>query len=437
MKSIHKLSRLNKGLFTANIPGSKSFTNRALVIAAHRVGETLISNALICDDTLYLAKALDAFDGISVVQHGNSFHVNRTKEQITAPSEPIFLGAAGTPVRLMLAFSATAQGETLVTGNARLSERPMQDILDAFDTAGIHYEYRGVHGCLPVLVKGGQATTTDWTVSGEISSQFLTSLLIHASQQSNHESIHITVPGHLVSKPYVLMTLDMMAKCGLDAKEVGNNQFVVKPSKPTANEIKVEVDASGMSYFLTAAALTKTTVRIPGITLRSAQGDVGLAKVYASMGCTLIEEADAIVLTGASLKGIDVDMEEMPDVVLSLAMAASQASSPTHITNIANLRVKECDRIAACSSELQRLGGKTEEGSDWLTIYPVQQYQAANIHTYDDHRVAMAFSLIGLISDGVAIEDPECVSKSFPNYWQELERFIAFHTANQETLETA
>lgn len=428
MDTLSKLKNIHDEIYDAVIPGSKSFTNRALLIAAHRVGKTIISDALICDDTCYLAKAIDAFGGISVTQEGTTFTVIRDNKEIFAPSVPIFLGGAGTPVRLMLTFASTANGETLVTGNARLTERPMKDILNAFDTAGIEYQCKGVQGFLPVLVTGAPAKTDSWQVNGDISSQFLTSLLLHASQQSQFDSVTVSVPGHLVSRPYINMTLEMMRSCGLQISEPSENTFTVMPCSPTAEEIRVEVDASGMSYLLTAAAITNSSVRIPGITLNSAQGDAGLAKVYEQMGCKLTQEEDAIVLTGDKLSGLDVDMEDMPDVVLSLAIAATQASTPTTITNIANLRVKECDRIAACCNELARLGIQVEEGSDWLRVYPAQEITPAQVHTYDDHRVAMAFSLLGLLNEGVSVEDPNCVSKSFPKFWEEMSRFINFHS---------
>ena len=329
----------------------------------------------------------------------------------------------------MLAFAASAEGETIVSGNPRLSQRPMKDILDAFVAMGIQFECMEQEGCLPVKIIGGRPTSNLWEVSGEISSQFLSSLLIHAAQQDQFESVEVSVPGHLVSKPYVNMTLDMMNKVGIKIEETQPNRFIVQPSNPVAEEIVVEVDASGMSYPVTAAVLTQTSVRIRGISRKSAQGDVALVDVYAKMGCDVREDEEGILITGKPLSGIDVDMEFMPDVVLSLAVAASQASGPTKITNIANLRVKECDRIAACANELIRLGFEVEEGSDWLVIHPKKSLTPAQVHTYDDHRVAMAFSLLGLLYEGVSVEDPACVSKSFPEFWNEMQRFMDFHRA--------
>jgi len=427
VNKLNVVNKINNELFVAEVPGSKSYTNRALILAAYRVGKTKITNALICDDTQYLATALNGFGGITVEQVDNGFIVDRTQKIITSPSAPVFMGGAGTPARFLLAFALTAEGVTTVTGNPRLSQRPMQDILDAFSVMGNEFKCLEAEGCLPIEIIGGLAKNNDWQVSGEISSQFLSSLLLHASQQSHFDEIRISVPKNLVSKSYVNMTLDMMINVGLNIIESQENVYIVHPSAVLSDNIQVEVDASGMSYLLTAAVLTRSKVKITGISRQSAQGDVGLIDVYEKMGCKVIEDEQGITLIGQPITGIDVDMEVMPDVVLSLAVAASQASSSTKITNIANLRVKECDRIAACANELQRLGVEVEEGADWLIIHPNKELLSANINTYDDHRVAMAFSLLGLIASGISVEDPSCVSKSFPNFWHEMTNFLAFH----------
>lgn len=427
MDSITGFKKQSTKPFLANVPGSKSFTNRALILAAHQIGQTIVHNALICDDTIYLSKALSAFDGLNVVQDGNSFIVDRDSETIGAPKEAVYLGAAGTPVRFMLSFAASAEGKTLVTGNKRLSERPTKDILDAFDTAGIKYECKGVAGHLPVLITGGPAKTDHWKINGEVSSQFTSSLLIHASQQHDKDKVTVEVLNYLVSRPYVNMTLEMMATVGLKITEPKANHFEITPSRSSACDITVEIDASGMSYILTAAVLTQTTVKITGISKDSAQGDVGLVSIYEQMGCQVKEEDNSILFTGAPISGITVDMETMPDVAPSLAVAAVVASEPVKITNIANLRVKECDRISACCDELKRLGVEVEEGQDWMKIYPAKDLNTVQVKTYDDHRIAMAFSLLGLISEGISVEEPECVTKSFPDFWQEMQRFVDFH----------
>jgi 3-phosphoshikimate 1-carboxyvinyltransferase len=255
----------------------------------------------------------------------------------------------------------------------------------------------------------------------------LSSLLLFASQQPEGP-IEVGVTGHLVSRPYVRMTLSMLGAQGIAAEESAPDRFVIEPGMPRGPEIPIEVDASGMSYFLVAAAITQTSVRIDGIGAKSAQGDVGLAQALADIGCELEISDDYLILQGRPLHGIQVDMETMPDVVLSLAIAAALAEGETRITNIANLRIKECDRIRAAATELQRLGIAVEEGDDFLVIQPDGcNIAPARIETYDDHRVAMSFGLLRLLYDGIEIEDPACVAKSFPGFWNELARFVEHH----------
>lgn len=421
--TVRNIGIVEAGEYVATIPGSKSYTNRALILAAQRVGVTRVKDALICDDTIYLAGALDKFGGLRVVRDGCDFIVTRSLEQLRAPSESLFVGGAGTPARFLLAFAATAEGETTVTGNTRLCERPMGDILESLAEAGIDWVALGKPHCLPVTIKGGTPTNFNWTVNGTVSSQFVSSMILFAAQQTVAQ-VTVTLKQGLVSIPYVNMTLAMMRNVGIQVERASEHQFVVTPRRPQAEQIKIEVDASGMSYFLTAAALTHSTVTIPGIGSDSMQGDIGLVKAYERMGCKVAMTADSITLQGAPLHGIEIDMEDMPDVVLSLAMAATQASSPTRITNIANLRVKECDRIAAIVNGMKRLGIRTDEGPDWITIYPGQPKPGV-VESYDDHRVSMAFSLLGLLYDGIDVENHECVAKSFPQFWEEIGRYCA------------
>ncbi len=412
--------------FAAQIPGSKSYTNRALMIAAQRVGETEITGGLHCDDTEYLASCLDGFQGLQVTKTNTGFRVSRSPGDLGAPDADLYIGAAGTPARLLLSFAAGVRGGATVTGNARLCERPMSDLLDAQKAMGIQTECLETQGCLPVRVSEGVPQTRQWSIHGGVSSQFLSSLILFAAQQPEGP-IEIRVTGHLVSRPYVRMTLRMLAEQGINVEERSDDLFVVYPGQPENAEIPVEVDASGMSYFLVAAAITGSQVFIPGIGVESAQGDVGLAHALEQMGCRVEMRAGGLLLAGGPLRGIAVDMETMPDTVLSLAIAAAVAEGETRITNIANLRVKECDRIHAAATELGRLGIETVEGDDHLIIRPGGGIRPASIHTYDDHRVAMSFGLLRLLYDGIDIEDPDCVAKSFPGFWSELARFKAHH----------
>jgi 3-phosphoshikimate 1-carboxyvinyltransferase len=414
--------------FRVKLPGSKSYTNRALVIAAQRVGRTSLTNALHADDTLLLAQALDQFGGLSVQRTASGFQVVRTAPRLSAPVNPLHIGGAGTPARLLMAFAAAADGATIISGNRRLCERPMTDLIVSLRAAGFAVEELVTPGCLPVRVHGGQAANRSWSVSGSVSSQFLTALLIHAAQQQG-EPVTINVQGHLVSKPYVRMTLQMMRDCGIKVGAEKLSRFVVNPGSPAGAEIAIEPDASAMSYFLAAAALTRSAVTVEGIGLDSMQGDINFARVLRDMGCHLAGDGQEISLSGGPLAGVAVDMEDMPDTVLTLAVVAAFATGRTHISNIANLRLKESDRIHAAAENLQRLGVLVSQGDDFLEIKPRGAIRPAQIATYDDHRVAMAFSLAGLRQDGIELEDPECVRKSFPSFWEELARFRAHRNA--------
>jgi 3-phosphoshikimate 1-carboxyvinyltransferase len=437
-QAIVPLSQTNPDPFIAQIPGSKSFTNRALIIAAQRQGTTVIENALHADDTDGLARCLGLFGGLETEKTATGYRVTRTAARLTAPTQALHIGAAGTPARLLLSFAAAADGDTIITGNQRLCERPMDHLLQSFDTIGVRYECLGTKGCLPVKVYGSQVTTRQWPINSQVSSQFVSSLLLFAAQQPSPDPVTVTVTDHLVSRPYVEMTVQSMQNCGIEVEVTGPKSWTVTPGQANSETIVVETDASGMSYFLAAAAITQTQIIIPSIGRHSIQGDVGFVQVLGDMGCTVALQENTIELTGAPLRGIAVDMETMPDVVLTLAAVAAHATGTTQVMNIANLRVKECDRISAAITELRRLGVAGEEGEDWLAVHSqggstdpnipkTQNILPASIHTYDDHRVAMAFALMGLLHEGLVIEDPDCVAKSFPSFWQEFDRFCAHH----------
>ena len=412
--------------FLARVPGSKSLTNRALILAAQATHGVRIRNALHCDDTLRLAAALDAFDGVTVKQTADGFAVDRQAEKIVAPAESLDMAGAGTPARFLLSFAATAEGETVITGGARLRERPMHDLLDALERMGVRFECLEERGHLPVRIHGSSARTQRWRVNGSVSSQFASSLLLFAAQQPAGP-ITIEIDGKAVSRSYIEMTAQLMRKLGIHVERVAAKTYRVTPGRPVANEILVEPDASSLSYWLAAAAITGLTVEARGIGGEATQGDIGLAFLLARMGCDLEILRDTIRLTGARLKGIEADMSNMPDVVLTLAVVAARASGPTMLTDIGNLRVKECDRIHAIVTELGRLGVKADCGDDWIRIVPSGTLQPGFVRTYGDHRVAMSFGLLKLIDERISIEHPHCVDKSFPGFWRELDSFLTYH----------
>jgi len=411
--------------FVANIPGSKSLTNRALILAAQRLGKTEIRRALHCEDTDFLATCLSQFGGLAVEKTTDGYVVERSARVLTAPNAPIYVGGAGTPARFLLSFAAMATGDTVVTGNARLSERPMGDLLRSFEKMGVQFECLKQPDCLPIKVSGSRIVPSAWSIEGSTSSQFTSSLLLLAAQQER--PVSITVLGRAVSQPYVNMTLRMLDDCGIRVVRQSPTVYVVHPGEPHSAVIDIEADASGMSYFLAAAAITGTRVVIPNIGSGSAQGDLGFAKILQQMGCALTVNPDSVELSGAALSGVAVDMDEMPDTVLTLAAVAALAKGETRIVNIANLRVKECDRIHAAATELQRMGVGAEEGADFLVVRPSGVIRSAAIETYNDHRVAMCFAILGLLHPGISIMSPECVGKSFPGFWLELARFQEHH----------
>ncbi|WP_306215272.1 3-phosphoshikimate 1-carboxyvinyltransferase [Actinoplanes sp. RD1] len=401
--------------------GSKSYTNRYIAIASLSGQETLIQGALLSDDTLYFTKAIEALGHVRTeIDHDNfTIRVIPTGKPMTAPAEEVFMGGAGTPLRFFIAMAGHAQGTTTITGNTRMQERPMGDILTALAPLGVQATAVRGNGSPPIRVVGGSYHGGKTSISGQVSSQFTSSLIINAIRAE--QDTEITIADNLISKPYVEMTLAALAEMGVAVGRDGYERFTVAAGQqPRGGQVLVEPDASGMSYLLAAAAILRGRVTIPGIGKGSHQGDVGLVDALARMGCTVEVQDKQITLRGGDLHGIDIDMEAMPDVVPSLAVVAAFAQGTTRISNIASLRVKECDRIAAVTTELRKMGITVEEFADAMHITGGTPH-GATIDTYDDHRIAMTFAVAGLRTDGVVIKDPGCVAKSFPTFWTTLD----------------
>ncbi|MFC6064094.1 3-phosphoshikimate 1-carboxyvinyltransferase [Streptomyces ochraceiscleroticus] len=401
--------------------GSKSYTNRAIAIASLAAEPTRVQGALLSDDTVYFSRGVEQFGHVTVdIDHEtNTINVTPTGQPMRAPEEDIFVGGAGTPLRFLISLAGLAEGTTTITGNARMQERPMGDLLAALGPLGVEALAVRGNGSPPVRVTGGSYRGGATRISGAVSSQFTSSLLI--SSVKAEQDTEITIVDDLVSKPYVEMTLASLAAAGIRVERDGYTKFTVPAGQSfRGGEVVVEPDASGMSYFLAAAAILGGRVTIPGIGSGSHQGDVGLVDVLVRMGAHADVTDSAITLKGGPLRGIDVDMEAMPDVVPTLAIVAAFADGPTRITNIASLRVKECDRIAAVTTELRKMGIEVDEYDDAMTIHGGTPH-GATIDTYDDHRIAMTFAIAGLRTEGVVIKDPGCVAKSFPTFWQVLD----------------
>jgi len=414
---------------TVRVSGSKSLTNRALLIAALADGTTRITNALFSDDSKYFAKALQTlgFD-IQLDEANHEMTVTGLGGKIPANKAELFIGNAGTAARFLSAFLTLGSGEYILDGEPRMRERPIGDLVDALHQLGVEIdslsarERDGVREiCPPVEIFAKGLLGGKTKIAGNISSQFLSALLMVAPYAQSPIEIELTTD--LNSKPYVDMTISIMKDFGVEVERNGYQSFTVRPSLYSlVSTYSIESDASAAAYFFAAPAICGGTIRVENISRKSKQGDIAFLDVLRQMGCNIEETDNSILVTRySSLVGIDVDMRDISDTAQTLAAVAPFASSPTRIRGIASARVKETDRVHATCTELQRLGVQVEEREDGMTIYPCRTFQPVNIQTYNDHRMAMAFSLIGLRFDGVTIENPACVSKTFPNYFEVLE----------------
>ncbi|WP_460958957.1 3-phosphoshikimate 1-carboxyvinyltransferase [Parasphingorhabdus pacifica] len=407
---------------TIEVLGSKSYTNRYLAIAGLCSEPTTLHNALLSQDTVLLANALRAFGHVDVVidEAANTVVITPSGREMRAPDEEIHMGNAGTPIRLLITMAGLARGATTLTGNERMQERPMEHLLEALAPLGVPAMALRGNGSPPIKIEAQSFDGGTTSIQGSVSSQFTTSLLISAPY-ARHD-VDITLLDDLISKPYVDMTVAAMRRTGIAVSRRGYEHFSVQAGQRyQGGDIVVEPDASGMSYFLAAAAITGGRVHIPGINDESAQGDVGLIGSLVQMGCRAEVADDGITLEGGALTGIDIDMSSMPDVVPTLAVVAAYSRGRTHIAGIGNLRFKECDRIDAVSTELSKMGVRVDTTVDTMTIHGGTDPKGVVVDTYDDHRIAMAFAIAGLRTPGIVIRDPGCVRKSFPTFWHRLD----------------
>jgi 3-phosphoshikimate 1-carboxyvinyltransferase len=400
---------------TVEIPASKSYTNRALLISALADGECRVENPLFSDDTRYMSEALIRF-GIPVKREARAFVVSGTGGIITAPEEEIFVGNAGTTMRFLTTFSTLAKGVTRLNGDKRMQERPIGDLLDCLKQMQVQAQSVRGNQCPPLEIHGGHVPGGEVRLAGNKSSQYLTSILLSAPYFANDTTIHIQ--GDLTSKTYADITLDIMEAFGVRVKNENYQRFhVLSGQRYRAETYQVEGDWSSASYFLASAAVTGGEIVLSGMNPDSVQGDAQFLDVLGKMGCDIEKSKEKIRLKGNLLKGITINMNSMPDAVQTLAVTALFAQGETVITGIGNLRIKETDRIAALATELSRLGAKVNSGDDFLTVRPGDNLSGTEVETYDDHRMAMSFALAGLKIPGVKIKNPKCVEKSFPDFF--------------------
>ncbi|MBC8336932.1 MAG: 3-phosphoshikimate 1-carboxyvinyltransferase [Anaerolineales bacterium] len=417
-KTIHPITHpLNASV---RVPGSKSLTNRALLMAALAEGKTTLRNALFSDDSDYFAKALQnlGFE-VELNPERKEIGVRGLGGNIPATSAELFIGNSGTTARFLTAFLTLGKGEYSIDGEPRMRERPIGDLLAALRKLGAKLEAN--NNCPPVNITASGLSGGKTEIAGNISSQYLSALLMIAPYSQS--PVEIEVSTALSSKPYIDMTISIMRDFGVDVERDQYQRFRIQPARylPVSN-YSIESDASAASYFFAAPAICGGTARVENISRGSVQGDINFLDILREMGCEIKEIDTAIEVTGnANLRGIDVDMRDIPDTAQTLSAIAPFASSPTRIRGIASARVKETDRVSAVCTELARLGITVEEYDDGMKIYPCENIQPATIRTYNDHRMAMAFSLIGLRVEGVQIENPACVSKTFPNFFDVLE----------------
>ncbi|MDP5146575.1 3-phosphoshikimate 1-carboxyvinyltransferase [Shewanella sp. ULN5] len=431
MKQLH-LEPIEKMNGEINIPGSKSISNRALLLATLAKGTTTLTNLLDSDDIRYMLASLKQLGVKFELSENNTVCKVQGLGGVLNSVEPqtLFLGNAGTAMRPLCAALTLGQGQFTLTGEPRMEERPIGDLVDALQQLGGAITYLKNPGFPPLTVNATGLNGGDVEIAGDLSSQFLTALLMVAPLAK--DSVNIVIKGELVSKPYIDITIALMKQFGVEVInhnyarfEIISGQQYISPGK-----VLVEGDASSASYFLAAGAICGGDVKVTGVGKLSIQGDVKFADALAAMGAEIEWGDDFIIARKSSLTAIDMDMNHIPDAAMTIATAALFAKGTTSLRNIYNWRIKETDRLAAMATELRKVGAIVEEGHDYITITPPNTINTAAIDTYNDHRMAMCFSLVAFADCGITINDPDCTSKTFPTYFDEFQR-LSTHSINQ------
>jgi 3-phosphoshikimate 1-carboxyvinyltransferase len=415
---------------TVTVPGSKSITNRALVLAAlsSRQGSRVLTGALRSEDTEVMLNCLErlGFNPHADWQNDTiTIEKNESKRLIPETEADLFVGNSGTTVRFLTAMLSLGQGRYRLDGVPRMRERPIQDLLDTLSNQlGVKATSETGNGCPPVRIEAnGRWPGGTISVRSSISSQFLSGLLLSAPFAGLETEL--CPEGELVSEPYVTMTVNMLQdwKCDVKRTDRGYRVCPIRNDRNCPTAYAIEPDASAASYFWALAAITGGRITVSGLTRKSLQGDVRFVDLLEQMGCRVEECEAGITVHGGKLRGVDVDMNDISDTVMTLGAVACFAEGPTTIRNVAHIRHKETDRIAALATELRKLGATVEERTDGLTITPAPLRGCA-VETYDDHRMAMSLALVGLKVPGVVIRNPGCVAKTYPGYWQDLGRLV-------------
>jgi 3-phosphoshikimate 1-carboxyvinyltransferase len=404
------------------VPGSKSITNRALLAAALASGESLLTGGLESDDTLAMIEGLTAL-GCEITLGPDRWRVQGRRGKLQRSAAAIHARSSGTTARFLTAAAALASGTVVIDGSPRMRERPIDDLVGALARLGVRIDVLGQRGCPPVRVHGGALPGGRTEIDASRSSQFVSAVLLAAPYARADVVLEFT-GGVLVSRPYVDLTLEVMRAFGAEAEWAGPSAVRVRAGRGyRGREYAIEPDASAAVYPLCAAAITGGRARVEGIPADSIQADVRVLGVLEAMGCEVVRGAGFVQVRGplGRLNGVSVDMNQMPDAALAIAVVAIFAGGPSEIRNVANLRIKETDRLHALETELRKLGALASASDDGLRIEPGRLH-GAEIETYDDHRMAMSFALAGLRVPGVSIRDPACVRKTWPEFFEMLER---------------
>ena len=406
------------------LPGSKSISNRVLLLAALASGTTELIGLLDADDTRVMLKALAAL-GVSIDETPECVRIAGCNGSFPNKRADLFLGNAGTAMRPLAAALAFAGGHYQLDGVARMRERPIGDLVDALNALGARVSYLGVPGYPPLAIAPARLAGAAVQIKGDVSSQFVSSLLMAAPLVAPAEGLHIDVPGALISQPYVAMTVKLMARFGVPVVQQDQRFAVPRSEYRSPGRLQVEGDASGASYFLALGALAGGPVRVLGVGRDSVQGDVAFTDLLIAMGARVDMGTDWIEASASRpLRAIDYDCTQIPDAAMTAAVLGCFAQGRTRLTGIGSWRVKETDRIAAMATELRKLGAQVEEGPDWLAVHGPTLWHEATVDTYDDHRMAMCCALAAAGGVPVHVRDPRCVGKTFPDFFSRLAALV-------------
>ena len=403
------------------LPGSKSITNRALVVAGLADGESDLSGVLFSEDTHVMMDSLQKM-GVEIRQKPDDLSVliRGTGGSLQSPEETIWVHQSGTTARFCLPLAALCGQEVMIDGDDQIKNRPHEELCKALQSLGAQIEYLEAPNSFPLVVNGKDLQGGHISLNGGVSSQFISALLLAAP--CFPDQLELNIDGDLVSRPYIDMTISVMQAFGAQVQRVDDRRYVISPTGYRNSRYEIEPDASAASYFFAAAAISGGSITVEGLGSQSIQGDIGFVDIVEKMGAKVLRSVNALSVTGTgSLVGIDVSMKEISDTVPTLAAIAPLASGPTVISDVAFIAQKESDRVTALITELRKIGVRAEKTETGMVIYP-GEVQKGTIHTYDDHRIAMAFSILGLVVPGIALDSPKCVAKTFPSFFDVLDQ---------------